>query len=132
MQEAGADGRIASSCLYTLDGRLEYVARPESTAGEAIETFAPTAVVLLGSGMNFFMEVAKLRAAAKAVAGNRQGRRAEVGQVACLRAHCKTVRLGRLTRARNIQHYSCDTQIEDDGGQRRGHVRQSLSQQRAR
>src|SRR6476660_2921313 len=60
MQEAGAtaDRELA----YTLADGVEYV-RAGLAAGLGIDRFAPRLSFFFGIGMNFFMEVAKLRAA---------------------------------------------------------------------
>jgi methylmalonyl-CoA mutase len=60
MQEAGATADIELG--YTLADGYEYV-RTGVAAGLNIDSFAPRISFFFGSGMNFFMEVAKLRAA---------------------------------------------------------------------
>lgn len=60
MQEAGAPADI--ELAYTLADGLEYV-RTGLQAGIAIDSFAPRLSFFWGIGMNYFMEVAKLRAA---------------------------------------------------------------------
>src|SRR6202171_4866183 len=60
MQEAGATADL--ELAYTLADGLEYV-RTAVNAGLAIDAFAPRISFFFGIGMNFFMEVAKLRAA---------------------------------------------------------------------
>ena len=60
MQEAGATADI--ELAYTLADGIEYV-RAGLNAGLAIDRFAPRISFFFGIGMNFFMEVAKLRAA---------------------------------------------------------------------
>lgn len=60
MQEAGATQDL--ELAYTLADGLEYV-RAGRTAGLDIDRFAPRLSFFWGIGMNFFMEVAKLRAA---------------------------------------------------------------------
>jgi methylmalonyl-CoA mutase len=60
MQEAGATADL--ELAYTLADGLEYV-RAGIEAGLAVDTFAPRFSFFFGIGMNFFMEVAKLRAA---------------------------------------------------------------------
>jgi methylmalonyl-CoA mutase len=60
MQEAGATADL--ELAYTLADGVEY-ARAGVNAGLAIDAFAPRLSFFFGIGMNFFMEVAKLRAA---------------------------------------------------------------------
>ncbi|MEO1719468.1 MAG: methylmalonyl-CoA mutase, partial [Pseudomonadota bacterium] len=60
MQEAGATADL--ELAYTLADGVEY-ARAGVGAGMAIDTFAPRLSFFWAIGMNFFMEVAKMRAA---------------------------------------------------------------------
>ncbi len=60
MQEAGASADI--ELAYTLADGLEYV-RTGLRAGLSIDDFAPRVSFFWGIGMNYFMEIAKLRAA---------------------------------------------------------------------
>jgi len=60
MQEAGATADI--ELAYTLADGLEYL-RAGINAGMDIDTFAPRLSFFWGSGMNHFMEIAKMRAA---------------------------------------------------------------------
>ena len=60
MQEAGATADI--ELAYTLADGLEYL-RTGVNAGMNIDDFAPRLSFFWGSGMNFFMEIAKMRAA---------------------------------------------------------------------
>jgi methylmalonyl-CoA mutase len=60
MQEAGATADL--ELAYTLADGVEY-ARAGVKAGLGIDAFAPRLSFFFGIGMNFFMEVAKLRAA---------------------------------------------------------------------
>jgi methylmalonyl-CoA mutase len=60
MMEAGADSVL--QCAFTLADGVEYV-RTALNAGLDIDTFAPRLSFFFGIGMNFFMEVAMLRAA---------------------------------------------------------------------
>ena len=60
MQEAGATADLEMA--YTLADGLEYV-RAGIAAGIDIDAFAPRVSFFWGVGMNFFMEVAKMRAA---------------------------------------------------------------------
>jgi methylmalonyl-CoA mutase len=59
MQEAGATADLELG--YTLADGLEYV-RVGLAAGLAIDDFAPRLSFFWGAGMNYFMEIAKLRA----------------------------------------------------------------------
>jgi methylmalonyl-CoA mutase len=60
MQEAGATADL--ELAYTLADGIEYV-RTGIAAGLDVDAFAPRMSFFFGIGMNFFMEVAKLRAA---------------------------------------------------------------------
>ncbi|MEP7457042.1 methylmalonyl-CoA mutase [Phyllobacterium sp. SB3] len=60
MQEAGATADL--ELAYTIADGIEY-ARAGVAAGQDIDTFAPRLSFFWAIGMNFFMEVAKLRAA---------------------------------------------------------------------
>ena len=60
MQEAGASADL--ELAYTLADGLEYV-RAGVAAGLAVDDFAPRLSFFFAIGMNYFMEVAKLRAA---------------------------------------------------------------------
>ncbi len=60
MQEAGATA--VQELAYTLADGLEYV-RTAVTSGMEVDTFAPRLSFFFAIGMNFFMEIAKLRAA---------------------------------------------------------------------
>jgi methylmalonyl-CoA mutase len=87
IQEAGATADL--ELAYTLADGVEYL-RAGVDAGLAIDAFAPRLSFFFGIGMNFFMEVAKLRAArllwAKLVKpfGPRDDRSLS------LRTHCQT------------------------------------------
>ena len=60
MQEAGANA--VEELAFTLADGLEYV-RAALGTGQDIDAFAPRLSFFFGIGMNFFMEIAKLRAA---------------------------------------------------------------------
>ncbi len=60
MQEAGAN--LAQELAYTIADGLEYV-RAAASRGLDVDAFAPRLSFFFCIGMNFFMEVAKLRAA---------------------------------------------------------------------
>ena len=66
MQEAGAT--VDLELAYTIADGIEY-ARAGVAAGLDIDRFAPRLSFFWNVGMNFFMEVAKLRAGAAAVGG---------------------------------------------------------------
>ncbi len=87
MQEAGATADL--ELAYTLADGVEYM-RTGVAAGLAIDAFAPRLSFFWGVGMNYFMEVAKLRAArmlwARLVA--RFG--AKNPKSLALRTHCQT------------------------------------------
>ncbi|HEY1225639.1 MAG TPA: methylmalonyl-CoA mutase [Brevundimonas sp.] len=87
MQEAGASADI--ELAYTLSDGIEYL-RAGKAAGMAIDRFAPRLSFFWAIGMNYFMEVAKMRAGrllwAEAVA--REG--ATDPKSLSLRAHCQT------------------------------------------
>ncbi len=79
MQEAGATADLELG--YTLADGLEYI-RTGIAAGMSVDSFAPRLSFFFAIGMNFFMEVAKLRAArlsvveARRAASSRRARRA--------------------------------------------------------
>ena len=87
MQEAGATQDL--ELAYTLADGLEYV-RAGLAAGMSIDTFAPRLSFFWAVGMNFFMEVAKLRAARKLWAGIVKGFGPKSDKSLALRAHCQT------------------------------------------
>lgn len=60
IQEAGADSAL--ELAYTLADGLEYI-RAAQARGLSIDQFAPRLSFFFGIGMNFYMEIAKLRAA---------------------------------------------------------------------
>ena len=60
MQEAGADAAL--ELAYTLADGKEYI-RTALKAGLGIDDFAPRLSFFWGIGMNFYMEIAKMRAA---------------------------------------------------------------------
>ena len=87
MQEAGATQDL--ELAYTLADGLEYV-RAGVAAGMSIDAFAPRLSFFWAVGMNFFMEVAKLRAARKLWAGIVKGFGPKSDKSLALRAHCQT------------------------------------------
>ena len=87
MQEAGATADL--ELAYTLADGLEY-ARAGLSAGLGIDDFAPRLSFFWGVGMNFFMEVAKLRAA-RLLWAKLMGQFAPKDERSLsLRAHCQT------------------------------------------
>ena len=64
MQEAGATADL--ELAYTLADGIEY-ARAGVAAGMSIDKFAPRLSFFWAIGMNYFMEVAKMRAAASSM-----------------------------------------------------------------
>jgi methylmalonyl-CoA mutase len=87
MQEAGATQDL--ELAYTLADGLEYI-RAGVAAGMSIDAFAPRLSFFWAVGINFFMEVAKLRAARKLWAGIVKGFGPQSDKSLALRAHCQT------------------------------------------
>ena len=87
MQEAGASADL--ELAYTLADGFEY-ARAGVAAGLAIDNFAPRLSFFFGIGMNYFMEVAKLRAARVLWAEMMQTFSPEDVRSLLLRTHCQT------------------------------------------
>jgi methylmalonyl-CoA mutase len=88
MQEAGASADL--ELAYTLADGLEYV-KAGIAAGLKVDAFAPRLSFFFGIGMNFFMEVAKLRAARLLWAKLMKERFApEDERSLSLRVHCQT------------------------------------------
>jgi methylmalonyl-CoA mutase len=87
MQEAGATPDI--ELAYTLADGLEYV-RAGLAAGLAIDDFAPRLSFFWCVGMDFFMEVAKLRAARLLWARLMRPFEPQNPKSMMLRAHCQT------------------------------------------
>jgi methylmalonyl-CoA mutase len=87
MQEAGASADL--ELAYTLADGFEY-AKAGVAAGLAIDAFAPRLSFFFGIGMNFFMEVAKLRAARTVWAELMQTFAPKDERSLMLRTHCQT------------------------------------------
>jgi methylmalonyl-CoA mutase len=87
MQEAGASADL--ELAYTLADGFEY-ARAGVAAGLTIDQFAPRLSFFFGIGMNFFMEVAKLRAARVLWAELMQTFSPADERSLMLRTHCQT------------------------------------------
>src|SRR5258707_15454338 len=88
MQEAGAPA--AQELAFTLANGLEYVRAARSRWAIAIDEFAPRLSFFFGIGMNFFMEIAKLRAARLLWAELMQGFAPKDPASLVLRTHCQT------------------------------------------
>ncbi|MBK6279076.1 MAG: methylmalonyl-CoA mutase [Gammaproteobacteria bacterium] len=87
IQEAGADAAL--ELAYTLADGKEYV-RTAIAAGLEIDEFAPRLSFFFGIGMNFYMEVAKLRAARLLWARIIDGFGPKSAKSKMLRTHCQT------------------------------------------
>ncbi|MCM8558440.1 methylmalonyl-CoA mutase [Sphingomicrobium sediminis] len=87
MHEAGATA--VQELAYTLADGVEY-ARTAMEAGLELDKFAPRLSFFFGIGMNFFMEVAKLRAARTLWAELMEGLGAKSEKSKLLRTHCQT------------------------------------------
>jgi len=87
MQEAGATA--VQELAFTLADGLEYV-RAALSKGLKVDEFAPRLSFFFAIGMNFFMEVAKLRAARFLWARLMQQFEPKDPQSSALRTHCQT------------------------------------------
>ncbi|HQW12934.1 MAG TPA: methylmalonyl-CoA mutase [Saprospiraceae bacterium] len=87
MQEAGATAAI--ELAYTLTDGLEYI-RTGITAGLNIDEFAPRMSFFWGIGMNFYEEIAKLRAGRLIWASIVQQFNPQNTKSLALRTHCQT------------------------------------------
>ena len=87
MHEAGAPAHL--ELAYTLADGLEYL-RIGLKAGIAIDDFAPRLSFFWGIGMNFFMEIAKMRAARLLWAKIVQSFHPKNPKSMALRTHCQT------------------------------------------
>ncbi len=88
MQEAGAT--CVQELAFTIADGIEYV-RTAAARGLAVDSFAPRLSFFFAIGMNFFMEIAKLRAARFLWADlMRQHFAPEKPQSLMLRTHCQT------------------------------------------
>ncbi|MBW8308118.1 MAG: methylmalonyl-CoA mutase [Candidatus Paracaedibacteraceae bacterium] len=87
MHEAGAT--LAQELAYTLANGLEYV-RTALTMGLEIDEFAPRLSFFFGIGMDFFSEVAKLRAARALWCELMSQFKPKNPQSSMLRTHCQT------------------------------------------
>jgi len=87
MHEAGAPAHL--ELAYTLADGLEYI-RAGLKAGIAIDDFAPRLSFFWGIGMNFFMEIAKMRAARVLWAKIVKQFNPQNPKSMALRTHCQT------------------------------------------
>ena len=87
MHEAGATA--VQELAYTLADGIEYV-RAALNKGLDVDAFAPRLSFFFGIGMNFFMEVAKLRAARLLWSRIMAGFGAKNPESLMLRTHCQT------------------------------------------
>jgi len=87
MQEAGATQDLELG--YTLADGVEYV-RAGMAAGLGVDEFAPRLSFFWAIGMNFFMEVAKMRAARMIWARLIKGFSPKSAKSMALRTHCQT------------------------------------------
>ena len=87
MQEAGATADL--ELAYTLADGIEYV-RAGKEAGLSVDAFAPRLSFFWAIGMNFFMEVAKMRAARLLWARLMREAGAHDPKSLALRTHCQT------------------------------------------
>jgi methylmalonyl-CoA mutase len=87
MQEAGATADL--ELAYTLADGMDYV-RAGKAAGLAVDAFAPRLSFFWAIGMNFFMEVAKMRAGRMLWAKIMKDLGATDPKSLSLRAHCQT------------------------------------------
>jgi methylmalonyl-CoA mutase len=87
MQEAGATADL--ELAYTLADGLEYI-RTGIASGLAIDQFAPRLSFFWAVGMNYFMEVAKMRAARGLWAKIVKGFAPKEAKSMALRTHCQT------------------------------------------
>ena len=87
MQEAGASADL--ELAYTLADGVEYV-RAGVASGMAVDTFAPRLSFFWAIGMNYFMEVAKMRAARLLWARLMRQFEPKDPRSSSLRTHCQT------------------------------------------
>ncbi len=87
MQEAGATADL--ELAYTLANGIEYV-RTGVESGLDVDVFAPRLSFFFAIGMNYYLEVAKLRAARTLWAELMSGFHPKSQKSLCLRTHCQT------------------------------------------
>ena len=137
MQEAGADANI--ELAFTLADGVEYV-RCAQRAGLAVDDVAKRLSFFFGVGMNFYMEVAKLRAARQLWAEIMRDRfGAKDPRSWVLRTHCQTsgysltaVRAAGRAAAAGAGAAAARGRLRVDGPRRRGWETLALASRRAR
>lgn len=87
MQEAGAPADIEMA--YTISDGIEYI-KAGIAAGMNVDDFAPRISFFWAIGMNYFMEVAKMRAARVLWAESVAKFKPKNSKSLCLRTHCQT------------------------------------------
>ncbi len=87
MQEAGATPDL--ELAYTLADGIEYV-KTGVESGLAVDDFAPRLSFFFAIGMNFYLEIAKLRAARVLWSEMMAPFRPQSSKSSCLRTHCQT------------------------------------------
>ncbi len=87
MQEAGADSAL--ELAFTIANGIEYV-KAAVNKGLDVDSFAPRLSFFFGIGMNFYMEVGKLRAARKLWHDQMQQFLPKNPKSSMLRTHCQT------------------------------------------
>jgi len=87
MQEAGATADL--ELAYTLADGVEYL-RTGTAAGLDIDSFAPRLSFFFAIGMNYYMEIAKLRAARLLWSHMVQPFNPKNNKSLCMRTHCQT------------------------------------------
>ncbi|KAJ3318458.1 hypothetical protein HDU76_000822 [Blyttiomyces sp. JEL0837] len=88
MQEAGADNTL--ELAFTIADGLEYI-RTGMKSGMTVDDFAPRLSFFFGIGMNFYMEIAKLRAARRLWAHLiKEKFQPKSNKSLLLRTHCQT------------------------------------------
>ncbi len=125
MQEAGATADL--ELAYTLADGVEYI-RAGVDAGLDVDSFAPRLSFFWAIGMNFFMEVAKLRAARLLWAKLVKQFEPKSAKSLSLRTHCQTS--GWSLTAQDVYNNVIRTCVEAMAATQ-GHT-QSLAHQRAR
>ena len=89
MQEAGADAKL--ELAFTLADGLEYVRAAVGTGAVTVDQIAPRISFFWGISMNFYMEIAKLRAARQLWATLMKKHFAPANPKSMmLRTHCQT------------------------------------------
>jgi methylmalonyl-CoA mutase len=115
MHEAGATA--VQELAYTLADGMEYV-RAAMARGLEVDRFAPRLSFFFGIGMNFFMEISKLRASRLLWAKIMRGFGAKKPESLMLRTHCQTsgVSLTAQDPYNNIVRTACEALAAVLGG----------------